>query len=123
MFLQLKLRAANRAAAKGADAAEYAETIYDAFDDEDIHGFALDANWFKFLTEALPDCAAHEAWYSKVRLALIELALEDGILARDPTGNLTIPPEDDTNVEIAEGAANGSIDPATSAGESGGVKS
>lgn len=95
-MFQVQLNAANRAAARGAIAVEYAETIYDVFDDSDIENFALDPNWFALLCEALPACKAHEAWYAQVRDKIVAMAIEDGILQRDAAGALTLAGESGT---------------------------
>jgi hypothetical protein len=116
MFLQLKLKSANRVAEKGGDPVTYADDIYTAFDDDDIRGFAFDPEWFKFLVEAVPDCAKYEAWYNAVRLTLLDISVEDGILARDEAGNLTIPPEDDSLPETDK-AGDGTTDTATTSSE------
>lgn len=83
MMLQLKLHAANRAASKGADADEYAATIYDAFDDDDLISLCNSAAWFDQLCDLVPACKAHESWYRKVHAAIVTMAGEDGLLTVD----------------------------------------
>lgn len=111
MMLQLQLRMANRAAARGADPAEYANDIYDAFDDEDIQGTALNPEWFTIMCNAVPGCAEHREWYEKARAALIEMAIEDNLLARAADGALTLPADSGTKEPDTKpkGEADGTI--------------
>jgi hypothetical protein len=110
-LFQLQLRAANKAAARGIAPDAYADTIYDAFDEDDIQGIALSSNWFELMCQTVPDCKANEAWFFNVRTALIELAVEDGILLRDAAGALTLPPEEGTRDDSLESKSpNGTAD-------------
>lgn len=95
MMLQLKLHAANRAASKGADSDEYAGTIYDAFDDDDVITLCNNPNWFAQLCELVPGCKAHELWYRNVHAAIVTIAREDGLLTPEgiPDTKADIPTE------------------------------
>jgi hypothetical protein len=111
IMFQLQLKAANKAAARGIAADAYAITIYDAFEEDDIQGIALSSNWFDLMCQTVPDCKANEAWFFNVRTALIELAVEDGILLRDAAGALTLPPEEGTSDDSLESKSpNGTAD-------------
>jgi hypothetical protein len=101
-MFQLQLKAANKAAARGVAADVYADTIYDAFEEDDIQGIALAPNWFALMCETVPECKVNEAWYFNVRTALIDLAVEDGILVRDAAGALTLPPDEGTTDEPSQ---------------------
>jgi len=102
LAFQMQLKAANKAAARGVNPGEYAETIYDAFDEDDIEGFALNANWFELICQAESGCSAHNAWYNDVRNKIINMALEDGILERGADGGLTVAADSGTSEETGE---------------------
>lgn len=105
---KMQLKAANKAAARGVPADAYADTIYDAFEDDDIRGLATEAAWFDLMCNAVPECAPHKAWYDSVRAAVIEMAVEDGLLVRDAAGGLTAAPDSGTTTLDSEpGAALG----------------
>lgn len=93
MLFKLQLKAANKAAASGADAADFADSIFAILPDPVLQGMAFDPAWFDYLVKAVPDCAAHKAWYEQVRAALVEIGVEDGVFIRDASGQLTLPPE------------------------------
>ncbi len=113
MKLQFQLMLSNRAAARGVDPVKYAETIYDAFDDEDIQGTALNPDWFKIMCEANPECAAYAEWYAKARGAIIAMAIEDDLLVYNTEGLLTLPVESGTTASAGhinpEGESNGIV--------------
>jgi len=110
MLFKLQLKAANKAAASGADAADFADTIFAILPDPVLQGMAFDPAWFDYLVKAVPDCAAHKAWYEQVRNALVEIAVEDGIFVRAADGALTLA------AEPAQNAANNAGTPADAAG-------
>lgn len=119
-LFQLMLQGANKAAARGVSAAEYADKIYDDFEESDIHTLALKSNWFALMCEAVPGCKVHEAWYQAVRAEIVRMALEDELLARDAAGNLTLPDDSGTVIDDT-GGKDGTIDDAAgnTAGEAG----
>lgn len=108
----LMLSAANKAAARNTSPAAYADKIYDDFDESDVQTIALAPNWFAMMCEAQPGCKAHEAWYNEVRAAIINIAVEDGLLLRDAAGNLTVAPDSD-NVDASTGGTDGAAGNAT----------
>jgi len=110
MLFKLQLKAANKAAASGADAADFADTIFAILPDAVLQGMAFDPAWFDYLVKAVPDCAAHKAWYEQVRNALVEIAVEDGIFIRAADGALTLA------AEPAQNAGNNAGTPADAAG-------
>jgi len=110
MLFKLQLKAANKAAASGADAADFADTIFAILPDPVLQGMAFDPAWFDYLVKAVPDCAAHKAWYEQVRNALVEIAVEDGIFIRAADGALTLA------AEPAQNAANNAGTTADAAG-------
>lgn len=79
-FFKLQVRLAVKAAQSGQDAADFADSIYKLVPDEVLQQLALEANWFKVLTDAAPEAANYRGWFERVRQALIEYAREDGIL-------------------------------------------
>lgn len=111
---QFQLKAANKAAARGVLPADYADSMYDNFEEDDLHKLATMPNWFELLCELEPGCKDHAKWYAAMRDTVLEYAVEDGVLARDAAGNLTLAPESDT-VTASEPAkaANGAPDAAT----------
>ena len=107
---KMQLKAANKAAARGVKAADYADTIYDAFEDDDIRGLATEAAWFDLMCNAVPECAPHKVWYEAVRATVIEMAIEDGLLVQAADGVLTVPAESGTStVDSDTGAADGVV--------------
>jgi hypothetical protein len=103
MLFKLQLKAANKAAAHGADAADFADTIFAILPDAVLQGMAFDPAWFEYLVKAVPDCGAHKAWYEQVRAALVEIGVEDGVFIRGADGALTLPPEPAQNAENPAG--------------------
>lgn len=89
MKFKAALVVANKNAARGVPAAEYAEEIYDLFDEEDIVNIATEPQWFEIMVQVAPGCAAHREWYAALRARLIALALEDGLLEQGADGALT----------------------------------
>ncbi len=79
-MIALQLKIANRAAAKGTDAADFAESAYALIPEDVIQAMATDAQWFAYLTNVVPECAPHREWYERVRARVLELATEDGVL-------------------------------------------
>lgn len=86
---QLQLKMAVKAAARMVPARTYADTIYDAFDADDIEGLALAPDWWAIMCKAEPGCEPHHEWFIRVRDAIIEIAIDEGILRRDADGHLT----------------------------------
>lgn len=99
MLFKLQLKMANKSAASGSDPVDFADSIFSVLPDNVLHGMALDPNWFVFLTNAVPECKEHQAWYESVRNALIEIAVEDGVFVRDASGALTLAPDGAQNGE------------------------
>jgi hypothetical protein len=92
-MIKMALGAGNLRAQANADAKAYAETIYDQIPEEFIDMMATSKDWFAMLLRIEPGCAPHQVWYGKVREALMDFAVEDGLLTRDAHGVLTVTPE------------------------------
>lgn len=113
-MFQQQLKAANKAAARGVLPGDYADSMYDNFEEDDLHKLSTEPQWFALLCEVEPGCKAHEAWYAAMRDTVLEYAAEDGVLVRDAAGNLTLPPESGTvtaSATSAQGASdsNGAV--------------
>lgn len=100
MLFKLQLKAACKKAAKGEDAAAFAESVYSMLPDEVLTGMGTDPQWFVYLTNAVPECAQYAEWFSAVRAALVDMAVEDELLVRQSDGSLTLP------IDPAQDAAN-----------------
>ena len=103
MLFKLQLKAANKMAAQGRDVADFADQIYPMLPDNILHGMALDPQWFAYLVKAVPECEQHQAWYSAVRNAIVDMAVEDGVFVRGADGSLTLAPDDAQNAAEPKG--------------------
>ena len=87
IVLRYQLKQANKAAAAGEDAAEYANSIYSVIPDDVLQMIATDANWFAELCKVAPECAAHTPWYMQIAEQIKRNMVEDGLLTVAPVAS------------------------------------
>jgi len=87
IVLRYQLKQANKAAAAGEDAAEYANSIYSVIPDDVLQMIATDANWFAELCKVAPECAAHTPWFMQIAEQIKRNMTEDGLLTVAPVAS------------------------------------
>ena len=98
LLFKLQLKAACKAAARGANPEGYADTIYSMLPDDAIVNLVSDPQWFAYLCNAVPECGAHSAWFDAVRNGIVKIGLEVGDLVQD-NANLRLATESDNVLE------------------------
>lgn len=120
-LLAFRLRALNTKAVAKAVARDEAESIYEDLPDDVLHMLQQDPRWFKFLCQLVPECAPQREWFELLRIRIVEMGLEDGVLSPGLTANQQ--PGTTSIIESADALANGNTGSSNDAAAGGTGKS
>ncbi len=79
-LLAFKVRGINAKANAKANAREEAETVYDDLPEDVLQMLAVEPQWFEFICQLVPECIANKEWFDLLRLRIIEIGVEEGVI-------------------------------------------
>lgn len=105
LALQLAMMAAVRAAANKDPARDFAESKYDLIPEGVLIDICTAPDWWDKICAGFPAVVPHKEWFELVRLRLIEMATEDGLLTETVQAGITPPIKGEAKIGATSGTA------------------